>query len=111
MLTPPVAPAAVISSKLAGAGFMRTAFEQVKPAVAGFLIPFMIIYCPVLILEPADWALSIPRLIALFAAVMSIQVGVNNFCFIECAPYERALFFMAAAVLFRASSFFAPRYA
>jgi len=101
MLTPPVAPAAVVSSGLARAGFMKTAIEEVKPAVAGFLIPFMIIWCPILILEPQiSIFVGLLRLFALFVATVGIQVGLNDFFILRCAGLERPLYFLSAAFLF-----------
>ncbi|MDP2643888.1 MAG: TRAP transporter fused permease subunit [Desulfobacterales bacterium] len=101
MLTPPVAPAAVVSSSLAGSGFMKTAFEEIKPSIAGFLIPFMLIWCPMLLLEPQGSLLrEAVILLGMFVAIICIQAGMNNYYLSRCGRYERVLFFLIAALLF-----------
>ncbi|MBW1800490.1 MAG: hypothetical protein JRJ85_07140, partial [Deltaproteobacteria bacterium] len=64
-----------------------------------------IVYCPVLILEPAHLALSLPRLIILIVAVICIQIGINDFYFVRCLFAERVLFFLVAAILFLGAPF------
>ena len=106
MLTPPVAPAAVVASGLAKAGFMKTAVEEVKPAIAGFLIPFMIIWCPILILEPqGSLFVGLLRLLALFVATVGIQIGLNDYFLVRCSGLERALYILSAAFLFLGAPF------
>lgn len=101
MLTPPVAPAAIVASKMAGTGFMKTAVEEVKPAIAGFLVPFMIIWCPILILEPrGSLILSLVKFVAFFVCIICIQVGINDFYLVLCRPVERLASFLCAALLF-----------
>ncbi|UCF57436.1 MAG: TRAP transporter fused permease subunit [Deltaproteobacteria bacterium] len=106
MLTPPVAPAAVVSSSLARTSFMKTAIEEIKPAIAGFLVPFMIIWCPILIMEPqASLLLGLLRLLALIIAIICIQVGINDHYFVPCRPFERVSSFLSAALLFLGAPF------
>jgi TRAP-type uncharacterized transport system fused permease subunit len=101
MLTPPVAPSALVSSRLAQTSFMKTAIEEVKPAIAGFLVPFMIVWCPILIMEPqVSLLLGLLRLLALIVAILGIQVGLNGYYLVSCRPLERALSFVGAALLF-----------
>ncbi len=61
MVTPPIAPSAILASRMAGASYMRTAVESAKVAVAGFLVPFMFVMSPVFILRPEG---EIPWIIA-----------------------------------------------
>ncbi|MFQ5826969.1 MAG: TRAP transporter permease, partial [Dehalococcoidia bacterium] len=68
MLTPPVAPAAFVSSALAGSTFMRVAVEQVKPALAGFVLPLAFIWTPMVLGEPKNIWEEMPMLLSLMAA-------------------------------------------
>lgn len=106
MLTPPVAPAAVVASSLSGTSFMKTAVEEIKPAIAGFLVPFMIIWCPILILEPrGSLPVALLKLFALIIAVICVQVGINDYYLVLCRLFERVLSFFCAALLFLGASF------
>lgn len=106
MLTPPVAPAAVVASRLAQTSFIRTAIEEVKPAIAGFLVPYMIIWSPILILEPQGPLLvSLSKLLGLFVAILALQIGINNHYFLPCKTFERAISFFSAGLLFLGSPF------
>ncbi len=51
-LTPPVALACFAASPIAKASGLRISMEAVKVAAAGFVIPFMAVYTPVLMLQP-----------------------------------------------------------
>ncbi|MEK0081693.1 TRAP transporter permease [Benzoatithermus flavus] len=53
-LTPPVALAALAASPIAGASHMRIGFEATRIAVAGYVVPFMAVYAPSLMLQPGD---------------------------------------------------------
>jgi TRAP transporter 4TM/12TM fusion protein len=52
MVTPPIGMASIIASKLAGAKYLPTAVEAVKASVAGFILPFLFIWNPILLLQP-----------------------------------------------------------
>jgi TRAP transporter 4TM/12TM fusion protein len=51
-LTPPVALAALAASPIAGATHMRIGFEATRIAIAGYVVPFMAVYAPALMLQP-----------------------------------------------------------
>ena len=50
-LTPPVALAAFAAAPIAGASGMKIGVQAVKIALAGFVIPFMAVYSPALLLQ------------------------------------------------------------
>ncbi len=51
-LTPPVALACFAAAPIAKAGGLKISMEAIKVAAAGFVIPFMAVYTPVLMLQP-----------------------------------------------------------
>ncbi|EBA07596.1 TRAP transporter permease [Sagittula stellata] len=51
-LTPPVALACFAAAPIAKANGLRISMEAIKVAAAGFVIPFMAVYTPVLMLQP-----------------------------------------------------------
>jgi TRAP-type uncharacterized transport system fused permease subunit len=52
MVTPPAAMGPMIASKLAGAKCIPSALKAVKAASGGFIVPALIIWNPVLLMEP-----------------------------------------------------------
>ena len=68
--TPPVGLGAYVAAGIARAGPIRTAFESFKFAITAFIIPFMFVYNPVLLL------LGNIRVFELFWVVISGLIGV-----------------------------------
>jgi len=99
-LTPPVAIGVVIAAKLAGGSYTRTAIEALKVAAAGFLLPFMFIYCPSLLLQPQEPLIAVTGIIASIILLMSLQIAFVGYYFTWCRPIERAIFLVAGALLF-----------
>jgi TRAP transporter 4TM/12TM fusion protein len=54
-LTPPVALAAFAASPIAQASGLRIGIQAMRIAVAGFVVPFMAVYAPALMLQTGDW--------------------------------------------------------
>jgi TRAP transporter 4TM/12TM fusion protein len=68
-LSPPVALAAYAGAGIAGADPMRTGVTAVKLALAGFLVPFIYVYNPMLVL--VDFKLF-PFILAIITAVLGV---------------------------------------
>jgi TRAP transporter 4TM/12TM fusion protein len=54
-LTPPVALAAFAASPIAQASGMRIGLQAMRIAIAGFVIPYMAVYAPALMLQAGTW--------------------------------------------------------
>jgi TRAP-type uncharacterized transport system fused permease subunit len=79
-ITPPVAFAAVVAAKIAGANYMKSAMVAVKAGCAGFLLPYMFIFTPALLLQPQPAVSAALGIIACIAALFAIQFfGVGYF--------------------------------
>jgi len=92
-LTPPVAIGALVASRLAGAKYWETAWESVKAAFTAFLLPFFIVYAPILILRPhGGLIVSITQIVAILLVVLSLQIFLSNYCFTFLRPGERLAF-------------------
>lgn len=91
MLTPPVAPAAFVSSALAGSPFMKTALEQVKPAIAGFIIPIAFIWAPAILGEPKNLISEILLLLCLTGAIILFQAAFVGHLMRTTTTPERGL--------------------
>ena len=65
-ITPPVALAAFAAAPIAGAGPMETSLEAVRLAIAGFLIPFIFVYYPDILIIDGYTILGLARAIICF---------------------------------------------
>lgn len=82
MLTPPVAPAALVSSAIAGTKFMETAIEQIKPTITGFLAPFVFLTIPLVLWERSShMGVDLLWLLGFLIALFSIQTGFVGYIF------------------------------
>jgi TRAP transporter 4TM/12TM fusion protein len=101
-LTPPVAVGSLIASRLAGAPFLKTGMEATKVALGGFIIPFLFIYCPVLVLQPVhgDLPLNVLKVAAAFVLVIVAQIVVCGQYFVTTGFLERCIFGVITLVLF-----------
>ncbi len=96
-LTPPVAIGTLVASQIAGAKYWPTAWEAVKAAFSKFLLPFFIVYVPVIILRPqADVMLSIVQIIGILLIAISTEMGFVNYCLTELRQGERVAFMIVA---------------
>jgi len=98
-ITPPVAPGAVIASKVAAASYMKTAVEATKVAFAGFLLPYMFVFAPVLLLMPQDPLISVLSLAAAVMGIVAFQVAFVGHYLEPCHFAERFLFILSAGWL------------
>jgi len=93
MLTPPIGMGSVIASKLAGGDYLKTAIEAVKASIAGFVVPFLIIWNPVLLLNPEGTVfIGIVRLISCVTVIIAIEAVLVNYYFTKLKYYEIILF-------------------
>ncbi len=99
-LTPPIAMVALIAAKLAGAPYIASALEATKAAIGGFVIPFMFIYCPALLLQWHDPFQDVIGLFACIICLLALEVGFVGYFVNECTIPERFLSVGAAIILF-----------
>ncbi|UCG65304.1 MAG: TRAP transporter fused permease subunit [Deltaproteobacteria bacterium] len=90
-ITPPVAVASLFACELAGAPYLKTAFESAKAGIAGFVLPFMIIWCPVLFLRPSDPLSATVQIAACIMILVALQVTFCNHYLARLSLTERAL--------------------
>ncbi len=100
-ITPPVALAAFAAAPIANANPMRIALLSVRLTMIGFIVPFVFVFNPSLLLvlsfDPLDFMLGLVKLIAL---VWALGVGFAGFGIGGAvAIATRALHFAAAGLL------------
>ena len=95
-LSPPVALAAYAGAGIAGDDPMKTGFTAVKLALAGFLVPYIYVYNPMLVLVGFK---PIPFTIAIITAILGVfllGMGSIGFYRVKLALWQRLICFAGA---------------
>ncbi len=98
-LTPPVALAVFAASAVARSAPMRTGFEAVRVAIAGFVVPYMAIYDNALMLQTDDVGDTIYVIMKALLAIGLWGAAAIGHLFVTLAWWERLLAASAAAAL------------
>jgi TRAP transporter 4TM/12TM fusion protein len=97
-VTPPVALAAYAAASIAGADLNRTGYVALRLAVSGFVVPFIFIYSPALLLKG-----SVPEIIhaalATLCAIVALAIAVEGWLKVRLGLPTRAVFLGAALCL------------
>jgi len=80
-VTPPVALAALVASKLAKDSYMRTAFIASRLAIPGFVLPFLFIYNPELLMLEGSIAMRLLFLVTVLLAFIALNVALSGTLF------------------------------
>jgi TRAP transporter 4TM/12TM fusion protein len=106
-ITPPVALAAIFASKLAGSGYIKTSLEAFKVGVGGFILPFLFIWNPALLLdfsEPIGTILY--KCIGTVLILFALQISFTGYYLAAISFISRLLILLPCA-LFILSIYFA----
>jgi TRAP transporter 4TM/12TM fusion protein len=98
-LTPPVALAAFAAAPIARASGLKIGMQAMRIAIAGFIIPFMAVYAPALMLQGGTW---FDTGYVVFKAIVAILLWGGAALGFWVAPlrwYERVWAFVAAGFL------------
>jgi TRAP transporter 4TM/12TM fusion protein len=98
-LTPPVALAAFAAAGLSGGDPVKTGFAAVKLALAGFIVPYMFVYSPQLMLIDTTFFEGLRVVIGACLGVFLIGVAVEGYLFTRVYPPLRLVVFAGALCL------------
>jgi TRAP transporter 4TM/12TM fusion protein len=98
MVTPPVALASFAAAGLAEADLWERGLAAFKMALPGFLIPFIVVYNPALILEGSAWAICWVTLTAI-VGVVTLAASTTGFFMRSTRRWERFVLFFGAILL------------
>lgn len=98
-MTPPVAVAAYAGAGIAGGNTMRTGFNAVKLAVAGFIIPFVFAINPALMGLGGSPLLTIQLTVTSLTGVLALGAATSGFLLVKTEFYERIILFAIAILL------------
>lgn len=96
-LTPPVCAAIYIAAPMAGANWLKTAGQGLVLACAGFLVPFVFIYSPALLLSGSVTEIILVA-ISTAAAVGCISAVFMQYLKTKSRLYETGLLLVASAL-------------
>jgi TRAP-type uncharacterized transport system fused permease subunit len=78
---------------------MKTGFIALKLALAGFLIPYIFVLSPALVLVDVTWFEAIHTFITALVGIIGLATGVQGFFLIKTRYYEQLLLFVSAFAL------------
>lgn len=98
-VTPPVALAAFAGAGIAKANPMRTGFNASKLAIAAFLVPYIYVFNPQMLLFDVDLPGLIWMLITSLIGITSVAAAVGGWFKTRMNPIERILAFAGGVLL------------
>lgn len=103
-LTPPVALAAFAAAPIAKTSGLKISFQAIRVAIAGFVVPYMAVYSPALMLQNhAHFGEVIFVVVKAIVAIVLWGAGATGFLFARLNWFERVYAVLAAALLVLAS--------
>lgn len=78
-LTPPVCPASYVAAGIAGADFVKVGIQGVKLGIAGYIVPYMFVMQPALLLQGGSVLTIIISCFTLFVASFALAVTVEGY--------------------------------
>ncbi len=97
-MTPPVAVASYAAAGIAGADPMRTGFTGFRLGIAGFIIPYLFVLWPALLLE-GTWYESLIAIVPAFIGIMGLAAAVIGWLYKDLNILFRMAFFVSALLL------------
>ena len=98
-ITPPVCLAAYAGAGLAKANPLKTGMISVKLAIAAFIIPFVFVYNPVLVLEGATAATLLPPLLTAIVGMIAISAAIAGYFIGTTSLLQRLLLIVSGLLL------------
>jgi TRAP transporter 4TM/12TM fusion protein len=104
-LTPPVALAAFAAAPIAGVSGLKISIQALRVAIAGFIVPFMAVYSPALMLQSGDWLDTTWIVFKALVAIAMWGAGAIGFLITPLNWVERVVAILAASLLVVAMPF------
>ena len=99
-ITPPVALAVFAAAGLAKSDLWATGWQAMRIAAPTYIVPFMFIYEPSLMLI-GDWFESLTSTVSAVIGVMCLAAGLQGYLLREAQWWERAVLVVAALLLIK----------
>ncbi len=99
-ITPPVALAVFAAAALAKANLWRAGWEAVRIGAAGFIVPFMFVYEPALLMI-GDWQTILLSTTTATIGCVTLAAGLFGYLARPCLAWERVVLVVAALCLIK----------
>ncbi len=97
-ITPPVALAVFAAAALAKASLWSAGWQAVRIGAAGFIVPFMFVYEPALLMI-GDWPAILLATFTATVGCVTLAAGLFGYLVRPCVAWERAVLIVAALLL------------
>ncbi|GAB1485257.1 TRAP transporter permease [Aminivibrio sp.] len=98
-VTPPVCVGAYTAAGIAGADPNKTAFTSIKLALSGFIVPFVFVYAPEIMLTNVEsWPTTIFAILTALVGVYGLAIATEGFI-VRTVPFWGRLLALAGALL------------
>ncbi|MBB6443575.1 TRAP transporter permease [Bacillus benzoevorans] len=98
-ITPPVALAAFAAAAISGGEPIKTGMDSSKLAIAAFIIPYMFVLSPELLLIDTSWTYVIWMFLTAMCGMIAIGGGVVGFWYRRLYWYERIMAMISGLLL------------
>jgi TRAP-type uncharacterized transport system fused permease subunit len=99
-ITPPVALAVYAANSLSGGGLWQTGLAALKLGATGYIIPFMFVFGPSLLMI-GSWAQILLTTVTAVLGVIALSASLHGYLLRPTRLWERALLFGGAIVLIK----------
>jgi TRAP-type uncharacterized transport system fused permease subunit len=99
-ITPPVALAVFAAAGLAKADMWQSGWQAVRIGAAGFIVPFMFVYEPALLMI-GPWTQVLPALVSASIGCVLLAAGLFGYLRRECSAWQRVALVTAALLLIK----------
>lgn len=99
-LTPPVAVVALIAARVAGGSYVKTAIEATKAAFAAYILPFLFVYSPILVLKPKEQFIEGLSVLSTIIGLIGFQGFFVGHLIGQCSLLQRILAGVGALLAF-----------
>jgi TRAP transporter 4TM/12TM fusion protein len=99
-ITPPVALAVFAAAGLAKADMWQSGWQAVRIGAAGFIVPFMFVYEPALLMI-GPWSQVLPAIASASIGCVLLAAGLFGYLLRECSAWQRVALVAAALLLIK----------
>jgi len=99
-ITPPVAMAVYAAAGIGGSNLWRTGLEAVRIGATGFIIPFMFVYGPSLLMV-GSWGTIVTTIISASIGVTALSAGLMGWFLRKATAVERVMLVAGALLLIK----------
>ena len=98
VITPPVCLAAFAGAAIAETNAMKTGVTAMKLGIVAFIIPFMFVFEPALLMQGSTTEI-VTAFTSALVGVIGVASGIQNWLLVRCRLWERALLLASGLML------------